>query len=99
MPVYEAIVDTRMSLYDDSDSLVAFRTNDTLIAGDGWDRPGIVFAAEGNERYYVLIDAFDGVFLGTGESPTDVEEGQFDYRLAIESSAVLDQLGPGSAAG
>ena len=87
---YGQVLDATISVFDDSGSVIPFQSNDTLIPGDAWDRPGAIFNAVGGERYYVLVDVFDGVFQATGVPATDATAGQFDYRLAIESSAVLD---------
>ncbi len=87
-------LDTRVSVFDESGSLIPFQTNDTLIQGDAFDRPGLRFEAEGNERYYVMIDVFDGLFTTTGQPAGDAVVGDLDYRLLIESSAVLDESDP-----
>lgn len=94
LPPYAQIVDTRIALFDESSSTSPLQTNDTLIPFDAWDRPGVRFIAEGGERYYLIVDAFDGVFLDTGDPAVDVGAGQFDYRLAIEAAQVLDESDP-----
>jgi hypothetical protein len=90
-PGYTAIVDTRIALFDESSSVAPLQTNDTFIPFDAWDRPGVRFIAEGGERYYLIVDAFDGTFSGTGTPAIDVGAGVFDYRLSIEATQVLDE--------
>ncbi|MEM9166240.1 MAG: LEPR-XLL domain-containing protein [Planctomycetota bacterium] len=91
MTPFEEIVDTKLSVFDDSDSLIAIADNDTLFTGDTYDRPGLTLQVTTDDTYYVVVDAFDGRFLGVGVPPEDVGEGQFDYRLAIETPTNLDR--------
>ncbi|MEO1717874.1 MAG: hypothetical protein AAFR76_12255 [Planctomycetota bacterium] len=87
----DPVLDPTLSVFDDSGSLTPFQSNDTLVQGDAFDRPGIRFTAGGDERYFVMVDFFDGEFSGTGAAPGDATIGQVDYRLVIESAAVLDE--------
>ncbi|MEO1535523.1 MAG: hypothetical protein AAFS11_08180, partial [Planctomycetota bacterium] len=89
-PLISPLVDATISIFDDSGSLVAFQSNDTLQGGDGFDRPGLRFDAGGGQRFFIMVDFFDGLFSGTGGLPTDATAGQLDYRLVIESAATLD---------
>ncbi len=84
-------IDPTIRIFDESGSVVPLQSNDTLVQGDPFDRAGVRFTSGGGERYYVMVDLFDGQFTGTGQAPGDATAGQLDYRLVIESAAVLDE--------
>ncbi|GAB5495752.1 MAG: hypothetical protein Phyf2KO_08320 [Phycisphaerales bacterium] len=82
--------DPKISLYD-AESLTAVATNDTAQSFDAFDRSEIVATLEGGRRYYVVVDAFDGLLAGVAATPRDLTAGDNLYRLVIESSATIDR--------
>ncbi|MEM8756639.1 MAG: LEPR-XLL domain-containing protein [Planctomycetota bacterium] len=89
---YTPFLDPKVTVYDDSGSLVPIDSNDTLSFGDAFDRAGLRFLTEADTTYFVIVDVFDGQFLGTGIDPRDASANFFDYRLAIESPANIERI-------
>ncbi len=86
--------DPKLALYDDSGNLVPIATNDSALSLDGFDRAEIVANLRGGETYYVIVDAFDGVFLNVTEDPRDVAAGERFFQFVIESNATIDTSDP-----
>ncbi len=86
--------DPKLALYDDSGNLVPIATNDSALSLDGFDRAEIVANLQGGETYYVIVDAFDGVFLNVTEDPRDVAAGERFFQFVIESNATIDTSDP-----
>lgn len=87
-------LDSTLTLFDESGSVVPLQSNDTLAQGDGFDRPGLTFESGAGERFFVMVDFFDGEFFVTGQDAGDAVAGELDYRLVVESSVVLDESDP-----
>lgn len=85
--------DPKIALYD-AESLTPIDTNDTAQSFDAYDRSEIVATLEGGRRYYVVVDAFDGLLAGVTATPRDLEAGDNFYFMVIESSATIDRSDP-----
>lgn len=85
--------DPKIALYD-AESLTPIATNDTAVSGDPFDRSEIVANLVGGQRYYVLVDAFDGLLQGITSVPRDLVAADNLYFMVIESNATIDRTDP-----
>ncbi|MGP1272848.1 MAG: sensory rhodopsin transducer [Phycisphaerales bacterium] len=90
VPPIGRFLDANMEIFDDGSGTAPIETSDSLVPFDGFQRPGVVLQVAANQRYYVLINAFDGQFLGTGVAARDAAATEFDYRLVVEAPLTLD---------
>lgn len=85
--------DPKIALYD-AESLTPIATNDTAVSGDPFDRAEIVANLIGGRRYYVVVDAFDGLLQGITSAPRDLTADDNLYFMVIESNATIDRTDP-----
>ncbi len=85
--------DPKLALYE-YDSATPIATNDSAVSFDAFDRAEIVADLEGGKKYYVVVDAFDGLLQGVTQDPRDYTADDNVYYMVIESNATIDRSDP-----
>lgn len=85
--------DPKLALYD-AETLTPVATNDAAISFDTFDRAEIVANLVGGRRYYVVVDAFDGLLQGVSAQPRDYTAADQFFAFVIESNATIDRSDP-----
>jgi len=85
--------DPKLALFNDL-STTAIATNDTAFSFDNFDRAEIATNLQGGEKYYVIVDAFDGPLLGVADPGRDFVDGEHLFQMVIESNATIDRSDP-----
>lgn len=82
--------DPKIALYDAA-TLTPIATNDTAFTLDAFDRAEIDTNLQGGERYFVIVDAFDGPILNVTDPARDIDPGERFFQMVIESNATIDR--------
>ncbi len=82
--------DPKIALYD-ANTLTPIATNDSAVSFDAFDRAEIVADLQGGEKYFVVIDAFDGLLQGVTATPRDYGAADQNFYFVIESNATIDR--------
>lgn len=82
--------DPKIALYD-AETLTPIATNDAAVSFDAYDRAEIATNLQGGRRYYVVVDAFDGLLQGVTQAPRDFAAGDQNFFFVIESNATIDR--------
>ncbi len=85
--------DAKLALFDGT-SLTPIATNDSAISLDGYDRAEISTVIQGGERFYVVVDAFDGPIVNVTDPARDIAAGERFFQMVIESNATIDLSDP-----